>query len=298
MKSIRSDQGTQFTAAICNELHKLIGIEHIKIVPYHPEANGLIERRNTEIMKHLRILVHARRIQEHWSRYLPLVQRIINFTVDSSIGTSPQKVIFGDMITSDMSLEVFQSEDATPTSTYLSELKRAQLELIATSRAHLDKEAQKREDRIITVDPSENNSFHIGEYILLAYPARPPHKLASIYRGPMVIKDKFRDDLFEVLDIISDKSYEVHVSRLRKLHLPEGFSRQDLINISAIDHQEYEIDKIIEHRGNNKKKSTLEFLVSWTGYGPEDNSWEPYRNLKDTLALEKYIVDHPEIRII
>ena len=40
---------------------------------------------------------------------------------------------------------------------------------------------------------------------------------------------------------------------------------------------EYFIDKILDHKGNLKKKTEIEFLVSWLGYAQEHNSWEPYK---------------------
>ena len=36
---------------------------------------------------------------------------------------------------------------------------------------------------------------------------------------------------------------------------------------------EYFIDKILEHRGNLKKKTEIEFLVTWLEYAQEHNSY-------------------------
>ncbi len=36
----------QFTAVICEELMKYLGINHFVIIPYRPQANGIVERRN------------------------------------------------------------------------------------------------------------------------------------------------------------------------------------------------------------------------------------------------------------
>ena len=46
------------------------------------------------------------RIREVWSFYLPSVQRILNYSVDGSIGTQPARVIFGDVETSDIAFDV------------------------------------------------------------------------------------------------------------------------------------------------------------------------------------------------
>jgi len=51
-----------------------------------------------EVGAHLRALVYEYRIKSEWSHYLPLVQRIINYIVDGSIGTQPGRVISGDMV--------------------------------------------------------------------------------------------------------------------------------------------------------------------------------------------------------
>jgi hypothetical protein len=295
MKTIRSDGGPQFTADIVKDLHRMIGIEHIVVAPYHPEANGLVERKNAEIMKHLRALILTKRMEEHWSRYLPLVQRIINYTKDGSLGVAPAKILFGDMLPVDMAMDVLVSGDEVPVNKYLVELKRVQAELIARSQDHLSKEAKIREGRVPSVDPNPQNSFDIGEYVLMSYPSRPPTKLNSMYRGPLVIMEKSRNDLFKVLDLITNKSYPVHISRLRKLKVPIGVTRTQLRDLALMDHGEFIVEKILDHRGDHKKKSTLEFKVRWLGFEPEDDTWEPYANLRNNVALDVYSKEHVEL---
>ena len=59
-----------------------------------------------ELLTYLRALVYENKIKENWSNYLPPVQRINNYTVDGSIGTQPTHVIFGDMIDSDLEIDL------------------------------------------------------------------------------------------------------------------------------------------------------------------------------------------------
>lgn len=47
---------------------------------------------------------------------------------------------------------------------------------------------------------------------------------------------------------------------------------------------EYEVDKILQQR---KRKGVIEYLVRWQGYGAENDSWEPGKNLKDCAAKIK-----------
>lgn len=98
MEQVRTDGGSQFTANVCEEINEYLNIKHHVVIPYHPQANGIVERRNGEILKHLRALIMKRRIRDKWSNYLCLIQNILNNTVDSSIGTYPSKLLFGDKL--------------------------------------------------------------------------------------------------------------------------------------------------------------------------------------------------------
>ena len=85
-KEIRIDGGSQFTSQLSSDLCSWLGYCHVVAVAYHPQANGLVER-NKELLNHLRSLVYKKRIRDVWSYYLPLVQRILNYTVDGSMVT-------------------------------------------------------------------------------------------------------------------------------------------------------------------------------------------------------------------
>jgi hypothetical protein len=293
-KSIRTDGGTQFTASVCQEISTLLKYEQLVIVPYHPQANGLIERRNAEIMKHLRILVFNRDIGDSWSNVLPLVQRILNYTKDGSINTSPSQIIFGDMIPNDISIILPSTDGTIVISDYLKTLQSKQLALIQASQLYLNEEAIKKD---LKVPISEHQDYNIGNYILLSYPSRPPSKLAGLYRGPLMVHRKLHADIYEVMDLISNKIYQVHISRMHALNLPLNIDQQEILRIAGIDHSEYVVESIIDHKGNPRKKKDMQFLIRWKGYEPNDDTWESFATVKDLAALDEYSAAHPYLNL-
>ncbi|GKT31821.1 hypothetical protein ADUPG1_002111, partial [Aduncisulcus paluster] len=64
--------------------------------------------------------------------------------------------------------------------------------------------------------------------------------------------------------------------------------------MAAAAEGEYFIEALVDHRGDSKRE--LEFLVQWAGYQPEENTWEPLSELKDTIALDKYLEEHTELK--
>ncbi len=66
---------------------------------------------------------------------------------------------------------------------------------------------------------------------------------------------------------------------------------------TGIDHNEYVVEAIVNHRGNPRKRRHMEFLVRWKGYEQGDHTWESYATVKDLAALDEYSAAHPELRV-
>jgi hypothetical protein len=293
---IRSDGGTQFTAKVVQELNQLLKLSQKVIVPYYPEANGIVERSNAEIIKHLRSLVLSRRVMDQWSTYLPLVQRILNFTKHGSLTVSPHTIIFGDMIP-DVMVDRIVSYEQALVDEYLYELKKVQVDLVKSNQLYLEEQAKKRDHRLVSVTNSTGTPpFKVGDYVLLSYPNGPPSKLSSLYRGPMKIKGMKTPYIFFVVDLLNNREYEVHANRLRVLKLAENITEDDLKELALADSQEFEVDQIVDHKGKPTSKVKMKFLVKWKH--DEELTWEPYDTVKDLEALELYIQDHPELKVL
>ena len=92
--TITSDNGSQFSSALFNQLTRTWGIQLIRTAPYHPEANGLVERFHRRLKEAL-IALGVDTPQE-WYWRLPCAMLGIRTTVKPDIGASPADLVYGE----------------------------------------------------------------------------------------------------------------------------------------------------------------------------------------------------------
>ena len=295
MQQVRSDGGTQFTADICNRLSELLHFKHLIILPYHPQANGIVERRNAEVMKHLRALVLDRRDGKRWSMYLPLVQRILNSAYDRSIGTYPAQLIFGSQlpIGSPFIAESDSPKNCISLPDFLRNLNDQMSVLVERSQSFLQQTEREQPANL-----REVNLFNINDYVMVTYPTRAPTKLSPLYRGPFRIVGQERDDIFSLLDLVTQKTLRFHVDRLRPFNKDEDFADPQALEISSWDQEAFVVEAIVDHQGSPRAKTKMVFKVRWLGYEEFEDTWLPWREVKDLAALDLYIQDHDELKIL
>lgn len=290
-KEILSDNGTQFVNDLIDEFLVIIGSEHLLTIPYSKQENGMVERANKEVLRHLRNLIYDDKLRDEWDIALPLVRRILNATDHSSIGMSPAKLLFAGGIDLDRNIikEFNKEKKKRNINDYLTKMKILQKKIVDKA---IEVQLIKNQKRIskMKLIPTE---FSIGDYVLVKYPDtkmgnKPPSKLHSIWQGPLKIIEK-EGDKYSVLDNITGKLKDVHVTRL-KLYISDYDKSPD--EISAKDNEMFIVEKILDHHPkkiNNENKYQAIFLVSWLNYSKEDNTWEPFELLENNEILHDYL---------
>ena len=69
-KTLVTDKGKEFVNEILKEVANLLQMKHITTTPYHPQANGVIERSNGTVLNILRTLVQYN--VSIWDTMLPI----------------------------------------------------------------------------------------------------------------------------------------------------------------------------------------------------------------------------------
>ena len=76
-----------------------MAIEQSFATAYSSEENGIVERANQEVLRHLRALLFDSRVHDKLSfKQLPLVQRIMNTVEKTSTGVTPADLILSHAI--------------------------------------------------------------------------------------------------------------------------------------------------------------------------------------------------------
>jgi hypothetical protein len=318
---ILSDNGSQYVNKLIAEFCKLIGTEHPTSLAYSHEENGIVERANGEVLRHLKHILFDRNVLEDWSDCLPIVQRIINTTPHDSIGVSPSQILFGNAISVDRGIflphDTKSREDGTSTpydtqhrgtmefSDWAENMLAKQASLIESAQRyqakvdndHLNPSEPKRRGKVSTSVKATTSVTHISEfpvdsYVLVSYPRssfgnrRPPNKLMTNLRGPLRVVNHV-GSTYSLQDLVTNKLESVHVTQLRPFEYDP--QRVEPRLVANKDQQMWEVDDIISHRGNVKRRSSLTFRVRWTGFTEEDDTWEPWKNLRKNLKLHAYL---------
>jgi hypothetical protein len=88
---VTSDQGTQFTSAVWQQICSQLGVQHIQTTAYHPQSNGMVERRHRQLKDSLRAWLAG----HDWLQHLPWVLLAMRAAPKEDSGTSSAELVYG-----------------------------------------------------------------------------------------------------------------------------------------------------------------------------------------------------------
>ena len=282
-QQIRSDQGSHFVNATIQHFLRFVKVPHQLTLAYSKEENGIVERANKEINRHLRALCFDASSTSNLQFMIPFVQRIMNSTSNAITSIKPSQIMFGNVINLDENI-LFPP---TPGSINL-DLPLSVQEMIQVQDSLIKRATSLRQiadDKRISNHELPSSDFAPGTLVLIQYATQPPTRLHTKWFGPMkVISNKQSE--YTLLDLVTKKERHIHVTRIKEFLFS---TKADPLDIARRDYLEFYVEEILTHRGNIKKVSTLEFFVKWIGYSSAENSWEPWSNLRLVSPLHDYL---------
>ena len=283
---IRSDNGPQFISEVIKQFFKVIGVEQNLTTPYSSEENAIVERCNKEVNRHITAFTFDRTTTENYQEILPFVQRILNSSINSRMKVSPAQLMFGNSIDLDRDILLPADEHLLPAKSLtrsLDQMLHTQQNLTRIARELLiqsDKEHNEEIHESLT-------EFAIGSFVLAQPRTQPATRMHTAWTGPYKVIT-FQKGQYKVLDLITHKHKQYHVSQLKPFYFNP--TQVDPADIARRDHLEYFVEDILAFDGDIKRVSTLTFHVKWLGCDESQNTWERWGTLKDTEQLHKYLI--------
>ena len=149
----------------------------------------------------------------------------------------------------------------------------------------------KDELHIANADP-RRSEFAIGSYVLVEYHKSilrkgPSNKFNTILRGPFKVL-RHVSSMYTMHDSNTKKELDAHISTLHPFHFqPEYVDPIDVARRDVLT--SFVVDAVLQHAGDRTRRSTLDFLVSFLGYGEEHNLWLPYSEMRNNIKCHEYL---------
>ena len=271
-----------------------MGIQLSHTTPYSKEENGIVERANKEVLRHLRNLVASLKSFDNWSTALvPIIRRIVNSSIHSAIGVSPAEIIFGKSVNLHANLMFSESrlQLGENVSNWIQQLSQIQEDILRAANQHQDNVDYNNLSKRTSEDHTITN-FSVGTYVLVA---PDPHssvgvsKLNLKWRGPFQIIQNTSPS-YVIKDLVDNHQETLHITRLKQyFHDPRNYN---LLDIAMIDNREFEIHGYIGAR------KSLDFLVEWKNLPDSENRWIPWDEIYTSSILHDYLRSKKLARLI
>jgi len=286
---LQSDNGTEFVNELVNQLVQLFGIDRRLITPYHPRADGLVERKNKEVGRLLKKQMKG--ATDRWELLLPITQLSLNLKILERTGSKPFELFMARPFY--MFEDWTEIEDGNAAGFLENRLKELQ-ELRDVIWPAIKQRTSTQRAKIQAYHDGNNKIVDYlkpGTVVMALDPTRES-KWDPIYEGPFTIVRKTTGGSYILKDSTGDElSRRYSISMLKLVDVPSGGESE---YINGDDKQSFEVKEVLRHRKDKSGKSN-EYLVRWKGYESEDDSWIHESDFDDIAIIRKYWKRHSDV---
>ncbi|XP_070183345.1 uncharacterized protein [Littorina saxatilis] len=203
-----TDQGTQFTSHLMKEVNDFLSIKHHMTAPFHPQANGLVERFNSTLKSMLKKLAIDQ--PREWDTFIPALLFAYREAPQESMGFSPFELLYGRSVKGPMQVlrqtwteEEISGEQKT-TAEYVVNLRNRIEETCNVARENLKKAASKQAK--FFNKKTKPRTLEVGKRVLLLRPVKN-NKLELTWSGP-----------YKVVEKLNEFDYKIQVGRRTRIY--------------------------------------------------------------------------------
>jgi hypothetical protein len=261
-----------FRGEVMRAFNQLVGMNQRFITPYHPQANGKVERTVQTVRHTIRKLLESTTLD--WTDAVPFVQLTINRKINRRTGLSPFEMMFGR--------EMNGFEDYTND------------KLVPVEDMSVD-EWREYQDKLVSiiypsvVARSEAESQHYTEYLdkkrRLLLENKLPTNTTVLLKDPKYVKDDslkpkyysmYLPSKYKIIGCTANGAYTVmnmdtgeQLDRKVTIDQMRRISGPDVERPGQNKDDEFEVEAILDER---MKGDRAQYLLQWKGY--ERPSWE------------------------
>jgi len=266
------------------EVMWLLEVALDKSLACHPQTDGQRERVNQVLEHYLR--TYCTWDQDNWVELLPFAEFCYNNTVHSVTKLTPFFAAYQQHPQNNFKYP----EEADPKSNNPEAVKTVEtVEAMRSAMRENMEAAQRRMVKYFNLKVAEKElTFKVGDWLMVnAKNIKTRHPTKKLdYKLP----EKFRIKI-----LIGANAYELelppstgkihpvfHISLLEPHHQNKILGRRSPTSPTVdLAETEYHVEKI---RTSELRKGRVWYLVSRKGYGLDNDTWEPYENLRDGAA--------------
>ncbi|KAM7298921.1 uncharacterized protein ISCGN_019488 [Ixodes scapularis] len=200
-REIISDRGRSFMSGLMREFSQLFSLKHMPTTPYHPMANGLVERFNGTLKRMIRRM--CQESPKSWDRYLAPLLFAYRGVPQTSLGFAPFDLLYDRYVRGPMAIlkELWSGEsidDETKTSYgYIVELRKRLDDTCRIAQEQLKK--AKMAQKTYYDKKTRRRQLTVGDRVLLLLPS-DTNKLILTWKGPFTVLER-RNDVDYVIDL-------------------------------------------------------------------------------------------------
>ncbi|MCW5952828.1 MAG: DDE-type integrase/transposase/recombinase, partial [Propionibacteriaceae bacterium] len=289
-KVIISDRDRKFTSDFWQGLWKGFGTKIAMTTAYHPQADGLAERRNQTVEIALRFH-YMENPHSDWTAILPALQWNLNGAYNAGTKMTAHEFIYGVNLRGP--LESLQPETEWSDLPFVREAVRKEAQLAMDFAAAKAKRYYDAKHRPIQLKVGDKVYLKLHHGYNL--PGNPPKKWSPQRAGP-----------FEVIQMVGDLACKLALPPTIKIHPVISCQHLEPAHADAFQPEEpgpvevednrYEVERLlrkqVRHFGRNRTAKEG-YMVRWKGFGPEHDVWVSAADI-DSSLIEAFNERYPD----